>query len=109
MTAPRLQNSAPGGAGGAEAAAANKEGVRAGTTTLGDDNGVRRRVEQRRESGRCAGPLATGDSIKSREGRQDGRWARSPPLTGPRRPARWPPPRGPARRTGRERVALGSA
>lgn len=83
-----------------------KAGVPTRTTTLGDDNGGRRRVEQRRGSSRCAGPLATGGSIKSREGQQGGRWARSPPLTGPRR-LRRPLPPGPARRPGRERVAPG--
>lgn len=71
MTATRLQNSAPGGAGGAAAAVGTKAGVPAGTTTLGDDNGGRRRVEQRRGSSRCAGPLAT-EGVHKVQGRPAG-------------------------------------
>lgn len=62
-------------------------------------------MDQRREGAAVLGPARLG--TPSSPGKA-GRWARSPPLTGPRRPRR-PLPPGPARRPGHDRVAPGGA
>lgn len=61
MTAPRLQNSAPGGAGwvGAAAVVGAEEGAGAGTTTMGD-NGGRRGVQKRKAAAAVLGPSRLG-------------------------------------------------
>ena len=97
MTAPRLQNSA--------ATAGAEEDAGAGTTMLGD-NGGRRGVEERREAAAVLGPSREWGLQKVSGRAAGGRWARPPPLAGPRRPRR-PLPPGPARRPGRGRVAPG--
>lgn len=93
MTAPRLQNSAP-----AERRMPGQGPPRWGTMEGGGEG----------KQSLCWDPLATGDSKQSREGQPSSRWARLPPLTGPRR-LRGPLPPGPARRPSRERVVPGGA
>lgn len=80
VTAPRLQKSvAPAWAG----------------TTMSGDNGGRREVQDRRGGSHWGMSSASGSLEKSRRSLPGGRWARPPPLKGPRR-AGGPLPPGPS-------------